>query len=127
MSWEIVFEGDPEDVLVISRGFASREGLARQLDALLTHPEFRPGLRVILDYTDLSWAAMSSSDVRARAEAGVRAAKMFGQARIAVVHRGLVAVGILRMLETFAGGSLGFEVEVFTTFPEARAWLRAEG
>lgn len=124
MTWEIVFGGDPEDILVTTHGTATVEGLHAYAEETIAHPSFRPGARVILDETDLDWSAMSTSDLRRRTELVPGYLDRIGDVRLAIVSPHTVDVGIHRQMDAYAGG-FPFEWTIVRTLDEARAWLRA--
>ena len=122
MTWEIVFGGDPEDVLATSRGTATVEGLDALVSEIRAHPSFRPGLRVIFDESALDWSSMTASDLRRRADFVPAHVEGAGDLRVAVVSPSPVGQGIHRQMEVFAGG-FPFDLAVVPTLEEARAWL----
>jgi len=122
MTWEIVYGGDPEDVLATSHGTASVEGLHALTSEIVSHPEFRPGLWIIFDERDLDWGEMSTSDLRRRVEFITSYLEVAGEVRVAVVSPGPVGFGIHRQMEAYAGG-FEFDMTVVPTLEEARAWL----
>ena len=124
MTWTIVFGGDPEDVLATTHGYASIADTARFIASLLDDPRFHPGMRVLIDHSDLNWTKMDSNALRARSESLVKATANIDNLHVAIVA-GRTEIGILRMIEAFAGGSLGFAVEIFPTREAAREWLQA--
>ena len=124
MTWEIVFGGDPEDVLITSHGLATVEGLHASAEEAMAHPSFRPGLRAIIDETDLDWRAMSAADLRRRTDLIPQYLERVGDLRLAIVSPHTVDVGIHRQMDAYAGG-FPFEWTIVRTLAEARAWLRS--
>jgi hypothetical protein len=122
MSWEIVFGGDPEDVLATSRGTATVEGLDTLISEIRADPRFHPGMWVIIDESALDWTSMNASDLRRRADFVPAYLEGAGDVRVAVVSPSPVGQGIHRQMEVFAGG-FPFDFAVVPTLEEARAWL----
>jgi hypothetical protein len=122
MTWEIEFGGDPEDVLATSHGTASVEGLHAVISEIVSSPSFRPGMWIVFDETDLDWSAMSTSDLRRRADFVEGYLEVAGDVRVVVVSPTPVGLGIHRQVEAYAGG-FEFDMTVVPTLEEARAWL----
>jgi hypothetical protein len=123
MTWEIEWGGDPEDVRATSYGTATVEGLHAVVSEILAHPEFHPGVWVILDETSLDWSSMTAADLRRRADLATGYLAQAGNVRVAIVSPSIVGHGINRQLEAFAGG-FDFDLALVSTLEEARAWLR---
>ena len=124
LEFEIRFGGDPEDVLETAWGIATPAGLLAANAALLADERFRPGLRILVDHTNLDWSAMSGADMRVRAEQLRRLNGPLAGGRVATVTRGTVDFGLQRMSDGLVDGDLTFARRVFSTFEDARAWLR---
>ena len=125
MTWEIVWDAGPEDVLVTSHGTASVEGLDAVIREVMADPRFHPGLSLIVDERDLVWGAMNAADLRRRAELLPGYLADAGDVRVAVVVAGPVGHGVHRQMESFSGG-FTFDFAIVASLEEARAWLRRQ-
>jgi hypothetical protein len=124
MEYQVVWGGDPEDVLITTSGDASVDDLHASIVATLADPRFRKDMRVLMDHTQTRWWALSNDEIRRRA-ALIRAdAAKVGRQRVAFVVGSPVDLGIGNMLQGLVEGVVLFECAVFETLPEGRAWLR---
>src|SRR5690348_12210773 len=98
MEWEVTWGGDPEDVLVVTSGVASVEGLRAMGDAVLLDGRYQPGMCAILDHTLLDWSGLTTSEIRRRAGDLPEIRTRIGTSRIASVVATTAAFGLLRML-----------------------------
>ena len=119
-----VFEIDPQQGLICKRGRGEvdAEGFCAQLVAETTHPDFRPGLRKIVDY-DLLRPSFSASGIRKIADQVRDLEDRVGTAQWAIVSDDDVVYGLTRMFMAVSEGSR-IEVNVFRDMERARAWLR---
>ena len=124
MTHEIVFGGDPEDVLVRTAGTATVDGLSAMGSATVTDPRFRPPLKLLVDHRLLDWRQMTADDVRLRAERLLdREAHLLVGCRLAIVPHGTAGFGVVRMLWGQVEADVRLDFGVFATIEEARAWL----
>ena len=123
MEFEIVWNGDPEDVLVVTSGDASVEDLDAMAQIAMADPRFRSEMKILLDPGALRLWALSNDDVKRRADIVKRDAERLGEQRIAFVTGSPVDYGIGRMLQGLTAGT-GIDASVFESVDAARQWLR---
>ena len=123
MEYQIIWDGDPEDVMVITSGDATAEELDAMVQEGMVDPRFRHGMKILLDHTALRLWAMSNEDVVRRADLVKRDAESLGMQRVAFVTGSPVDFGIGRMLQGLTAGT-GLQVGVFDSVAPAREWLR---
>ncbi len=113
--------------LVICRtsGRASVEGYEAMMKALNSQPEFRPGVDLIVDHTNVDVSALTAAEIEKVADlrshfTGDVAARAAG-----VVGPGSpMRYGLGRMFKAFVDTDPGTKITVFETVDEAIAWLR---
>lgn len=127
MEHEILWGGDPEDVLVVCSGRATVDELDAWVRELLADPRFAEGLRILVDHRLSDWTGMTTSDLRRRADLLAGNAERIGRQRVAWVVGRRVELGLGRMLQAFAGDRLLVSGHLFDDIEEARAWLRGSG
>jgi len=125
VQYELVWGGDPEDLMVVTSGDASVEELDAMTQTALADPRFRHGMKILLDHTALRLWAMSNDDVKRRADIVRRDTERLGRQRIAFVAGSPVDYGIGRMLQGLTAAT-GIEGRVFDSVAAARAWLRED-
>lgn len=134
MRFTITFHegGSPPDVTVKSHGRPDVAGVQELRTSLVAHPSFRPGLRVLVDHSDLE----GSFDATGAQEIGERLARNdepLAGATVAVVAKSPVLFGSMRVAFTYydvarrregRASEPGLRLGVFTTQADAVAWLR---
>src|SRR4051794_10097485 len=85
MNYTITWGGDPEDVCLSARGAASVAELDAMFAAAVSDPRWVEGMKVLLDYTQLNMATLSTEQMQARAGRLTETADAIGRQRIAVV------------------------------------------
>ena len=123
MEDEVVWGGDPEDVLITRSGDASIDDLHAWVREATADPRFREDMKVLIDHTQTRWWALSNEDIRLRADLITADAVRLGRQRVAFVVGSPVDFGIGRMLQGLIAGRVKFESEIFDSLPAARDWL----
>jgi hypothetical protein len=113
--------------LVICRtsGVGTVEGYEALMRALTSDPQFRPGVDVITDHTNVDISTLTASEVEQ--VAGLRVQFLgttAGRAAGVVGPDSSMRYGLGRMFEAHVASRAGTEVEIFRTVEEAMAWLR---
>ena len=125
MEYQIIWGGDPEDLMMVTSGDASVEELDAMVQEAMADARFRHGMKVLIDHTSLRLWAMSNEDVGRRADLVKRDSQLLGRQRVAFVAGSPVDFGIGRMLQGLTS-STGLDAAVFDSVAEARQWLRDE-
>jgi hypothetical protein len=124
VDYELVWGGDPEDVLITTSGDASVDEIHAVIQEGLADPRFHKDMKVLMDHRRTRWWALSNDEIRRRA-ALIRAdAQRIGRHQVAFVVGSPVDFGIGRMLQGLVEGDVLFESQVFESLAAARDWLR---
>ena len=126
MLYDIVWGGDPEDVLLTTRGRVSVGDLHEMIRAGLADSRFREGMKILIDHTQATWWSLSNEEILSRAELIRSDAERIGRQRMAFVMGSNVDLGIGRMLQAYISDLSRIQFEVFGTAVEARAWLKQQ-
>jgi len=123
---EIIWGGDPEDASVTTWGSATIESLDAWVQEGLSDPRYRPGMRVLIDHSQLDWSELTPADIQQRIELFAKDAGRTGHISAAVVMRAPVDYGIARMEQAFIElhPEVQIDLGVFFSVEEARKWLR---
>ncbi len=116
---------EPSLVVCRTSGVASVAGYEAMMRALASDPQFRPGVDLIVDHTNVDVSELTAAeiervaDLRARFTGAVaaRAAGVVGPASP-------MRYGLGRMFEAYITAQRGTGITVFETVEEAMAWLR---
>ncbi|MHB8059915.1 MAG: SpoIIAA family protein [Gaiellaceae bacterium] len=124
MDFEITWI-DTSLVICRTSGAASVEGYEAMMEALTSQPQFRPGIDLIVDHTNVDVSALTAAEIE---QVAALRAHFVGDvtARAAgVVGPGSpLRYGLGRMFEAFLDSQPGSKIRVFETVEEAMAWLR---
>jgi hypothetical protein len=123
VDFRLDWHGDPEQLLVSATGVADPDGLDAWLEAVLADPRWQPPMRVLIDYRLLDWGQMTAAEIEERVEVIARQADRIGASRVALVTDRKLDFGLLRMEEAQLEGRMRYEVGIFRSTEEARAWL----
>ena len=121
----VTFRIDKEAGIVytVIEGPVDTDELLRELDTLIKHPDFRPGLNGI---TDLRKSEMDTftEDAQRVADFFIKHREQVGSSRTAIVLAGFVAYGMTRMFQAFADDS-SVETQIFQDMDEALEWIES--
>lgn len=110
-----------DQTLVISAaGHYDITDIAKAVDAAITHPQFKPGIRLLLDWR-ASLEAPRTSELPAR-WASLDSVKSLFAPQVAFVASDPADLERGRMFANFVRPH-GFVVEVFTDMNDAQGWL----
>lgn len=115
----------PEWVEVRTSGKASFEGFVAFGEAVAADPRWRPGLRVLIDHSDLDMTELSAAVIAhlgARADGGHHPIRGFE--RCAFVAPAPLNFAFGRMWGAYSGRGDAPHVRLFRHRDEAEAWLR---
>jgi hypothetical protein len=116
------FDTDPADLTITVRGLATRDEFVHLYRELPTHPGFRPGMKILLDFWELDVAHLTEDDAVAIGSALAAEEARYGRAALAVFAPTTSLLRLTRIAEV-AGGFEQIEVMIGATYDEAVAWL----
>jgi hypothetical protein len=121
----IAFGGSPQDVAVTVSGTASRTEFRLLYEDIAGDPRFRPGLRILLDFTELDVTDLAGreADEIGRHLAGLE--DSYGAALLAVVVPDALTFDLARTAE-LSGGFERMKVLLSYDRDEALRWLESE-
>ena len=125
MEYTIEFDGTPQDVTITSNGLADEQGLVGFVRDLVSDSRFRPGMLILVDHLAVDASKVTSSALRAQAEAVIKHAEEFGDSKVAIVIPTPLAFGYSRMWESYVAGRTRIESHVFYSRAEGLEWLES--
>jgi hypothetical protein len=126
VDFTIRWGGTAEDVSVCYRGAPDPEAMVASFLMLRDAPEYRDGLRILLDYRTVDWTGLSAAEMQQVAEAFNRAPRSSHRHRVASVVDRKLAFGLLRVVQAHIDEEMESEGGFFYDFESARAWLNEE-
>jgi hypothetical protein len=121
----IEFGGDPQDVTVSTSGEADRAGFAAFNEELANHPQFRPGMAILIDHSELDTSLLTRADLTAIAEHVKALEPHFAECPAAIIAPDAFSFGLAR-LGVREAQLEHVDPQTFATREEALAWLRAQ-
>jgi hypothetical protein len=126
VEYAIEFGGDPQDVTITMSGPADAATFLRLTHELVSHPNFRPRLAMLVDISAVDTPLTSEQDTEEATQAALERDWNFPPRAVAIVvstphFYELTGRGVAHM-----GGILEAPREVFYSREEALAWLREQ-
>jgi hypothetical protein len=125
MNWELVFGGDPQDVTVVTDGVADLDGFICFNSDLVNHPQWRPGMAVLVDHSQLDTSALTAREVDALAEHVSGLGDALGPAICSIVAPDAYTAGVTVVSIKHVDES-PVAIRAFASRDEAIEWLREQ-
>ena len=124
MNFEINFDQSPDYVYIQTSGEASIQGFDELLTEIVESPNWKTGIKQLVDHRDLILHKLSPDDMQAIEKVVKKHSEKLGNGRCAFVVKGTLGFGFARMYELIGGETLHQQVGVFYTIEEAVEWLK---
>jgi hypothetical protein len=121
---DVIWGGDPEDILIRTSGPATVVELNAMVSEMLADPRFKPGLKVLLDHREAGFTGFTTPHIRSRADQAAWQLQQGRPSRVALVFGRDLYLVVGRLLESFISARTSIPICTFRTLDEARAWLR---
>lgn len=116
---------DPSLVICRTSGVASISSCETMMRALVSEPQFQPGVDVITDQTNVDVSALTGVDIEKLAKIRTElTGSIVGRSALVVGKGSPMRYGLGRMFEAYLDSMSGARIVVFETVEEAMAWLR---
>ncbi len=124
MKYDVIWGGDPEDILIRTSGPATVPELNAMVTEMLADPRFRTGLKVLLDHREAGFTGFTTAHLRSRADQAAWQLQQGKPSRVALVFGRDLYLVVGRLLESFISARTSIAIKTFRTLDDARAWLR---
>ena len=121
MSIKVEVDGERGLITRTIEGETSLEELIESIEAVIAHPDFRPGMKSLTDLRDAA-PVKNPDDVKKLVKTLASHNSTIAGVKVAVVTPEAVAFGMMRMVQAYAGKTEA-EVGVFYEMSKAREWL----
>ncbi len=108
---------------ITTAGQGNVEGIIAFLDAIVAHPQWRPGLNILLDHRRLDIAPITVEGIDRVSGYFQTLSPQLGDGKIALVMNRDIDFGIARAWELVTREYVDMEIGVFRSIEEARHWL----
>jgi hypothetical protein len=109
--------------VVTTEGEGSEKGVIAFLKDIIAHPEWRPGLNILLDHRRLTIDKIKEPGVKAVSMFFISISKQLGWGKLALVMNRDVDFGITRAWEIITADSVDMRIRVFRSYEEGRNWV----
>src|SRR4051812_50016024 len=66
MHWAVQWGGGPEDLRVTTSGVAAVDDLDAMMREAIADPQWRDGMKILIDHTQTDWAGFGAGDLQRR-------------------------------------------------------------
>ena len=126
MHWSIEYLQRHDYVHVAVQGAFAPGDFDRLHKEIVRHRDWRPGLNILFDDTDLDTDNLYTADVEYIAELIAAMKSDYEQSKMAIVVGSDVQYGLARQLQALTESQTGTQMRVFVNEDEAANWLRTE-
>ena len=121
MPIEVTVDKENDLVHRVVTGTNTTDEVLESLQAVLSHPDYRPGMRSLTDLREMKHLA-DANDIKRLARFLVGQANRLKPAKVAVVVSSQASYGMMRMLQVYCS-ELPIAIEIFDDLDEAERWL----
>jgi hypothetical protein len=104
-------------------GKASVEGFRHTVTAMVSHPDWKADMDVLVDHTRLEVADMDSESIWQLSKMAQELDRLTGRGWCAIVADKTLTFGLARMFQEMTESQIGQTLRIFETHDEANAWL----
>ncbi|MEE9912114.1 MAG: hypothetical protein K4571_10360 [Deltaproteobacteria bacterium] len=110
-------------VLVVVSEKANPEGYSLAARDIVNLPEWKTGMKILIEYSHLDLSSLASADAPLYAKAIVPYKEAMGSGRMACVNSKPAYFGMGRMWQVSMEAFTDLQVGIFYTMEEAMSWL----
>jgi hypothetical protein len=123
--YSLEFGGDAQDLTMTLVGEVDAPGIQGLIHDLMAHPEFREGLRILVDLSELDTSSITAEQYESVSHVITGRDHRFPAQAIAIVAPAARTFEDAVRHRAYVGGSKS-QREVFRTREDATAWLAAQ-
>ena len=123
MEYVITTHKNPRHFEIKTKGEAAVSGFNSFLTEIFTHPQWVPGLSVLLDHSELILSSFRTDEVRSVSKFVLQNTEQIGQGKWAFVIAGNFAYGMARMWQIITEERAPMEINIFKNREKAIEWL----
>ncbi len=112
-------------MLLVTKGDATVEGITAFLDDIIAHPNWQPGMSILLDHRLLNLSPITTLGVEQISDYFTEISDALGGGKLAMVMNKDVDFGITRAWEIITQDRTQMQLHVFRTLDDAQAWIQA--
>jgi hypothetical protein len=109
---------------IVTEGDGDVAGIIAFLKDIISHPQWKPGKRILLDHRRLNIEEITLSGVEDVSFYFISISDQLGDGKIALVMNRDIDFGIARAWESVTNLDVDIKIHVFRELEEARDWLK---
>lgn len=125
MTYSIEFGGDPQDLTITLSGAIDPRSIRAFVEDLIAHPEYRAGLLILADITDVNTSSISVEEYETLTDLFATRDHRFPARATAIVAPAGRTYDDAMQHRAYVGGSKSGR-EVFQSRADATAWLATQ-
>ena len=127
MDYSVDYDPELDAVVMTTRNALTVDGMSKLVDELIVELRLRGAVNLLGNHSESSAVDLQTDDVRCISELASKISKVQQVKRFAVVLVADLDYGMGRMWQALSEGSVSFEIGIFRSLAEARAWLSDSG
>jgi hypothetical protein len=120
---EITVENNGMCLVVTTHGVADIPGIFAFLDDIVSHPQWVPGMQILVDHRDLNLNKIAQDGIREVSRYFANLSLNLGNGKIAFVLNRDIDFGIARAWELMTADDVEISIYMFRSIEDARTWL----
>lgn len=94
--------------------------------SLFSHPEYQPGMNILMDHRQLETHQLTTANIQAIAQISRSRKASFGSGKLAICVSEEVDYGLVRMWQSYSDDELEIQVKIFRDCKSAEQWLTSD-
>lgn len=123
MQHKLDVDAQHERFRIATEGDGTAEGIIDFLNAIVTHPLWKPGWSILVDHRKLSIKAIQTDGIEWVSRHFIGISDRLGPGKCALVMNREIDFGIARAWENITADHTQMQISVFRSIDEAEAWL----
>lgn len=123
MDFSLVVDKEKKLAIIKSSGTAIVGEITLYQKKLVEHPDWKPGINILVDHTDLITTNLTFQEIQAISKSIAAFAKELGDGRLALVVRTMMGYGLARMWQILTSELSNLNIKIFRSLEHAKQWV----
>lgn len=123
MEFTLSIDKDKNLAIIKSSGTADVSEIILYQKKLVEHPDWKPGINILVDHTDLITTHLTFQQIQAISKSITAFAKELGDGRLALVVRTMMGYGLARMWQILTSELSNLNIKIFRSLEHAEQWV----
>ena len=123
MEHTITFDSNNGQFNIKTRGDGDVTSVVAFFKNIITHPEWKPGLNILMDHRELKIDTLEMAGIQSISRRFKKIGPKLGDGKLALVMKRDIDFGLARTWEILTAEAVDIAIEVFRSMDEASRWL----